>query len=82
MAYCKVMVGGAGGECYGAGSRQECEAIVRMHKASKVNGKGETKAATLNYEIINCEGDYPVYKPVAPIPYKTNVRIPSVGELR
>jgi hypothetical protein len=56
MSYCKVM---SGDQCYGCGTYQECAGIVKMHKDSRVNGKGETKASGMTFEIITVEGDYP-----------------------
>jgi hypothetical protein len=52
--YYRVMYGQ---ECFGNGSKEQCDAIVRMHK-SKIGGK-EHKGMSIDWQIVPVEGKYP-----------------------
>lgn len=71
------------GEYYGVcNTRQEADKIIQMHR-TVLSGRTETKASILDYKVEQVEGDYPSKTPMKfSVPYKTNTRIPAVGELK
>ena len=78
--YYRVM---ANDTVWGAGTKQECERIVNMHK-TVLNGHNKlTPISTYNFRIVEMEGDYPSKELMSlNIFYPTNVRIPKSGEFK